>query len=378
LPPPPQPLPGQQTIAVTLPTSYLGDVTLRVIPRGNNNYELIQDTSGVHVRPLILKVVDSRQIPNFNPDNPPTANELATMPPKVVNMETCQRHKLTLQALRPKTNRTASEEVAFYQALVELGAIDLLFLKGQYFSFLKEFCGVENVSNNSSMFLAAVSNIPSFDNAFAFYNSFYCGDGKTQFYPLNTADVVSHEISHLLVAQIAGLVYQGHSGALNESMSDCIALFFERWLYMKFNEDADQTNNLLGSWNFTIGEVCGRRLRTMRNFKNPLDAQQPCAAYYRGEAWGDPNSPVDFGGVHGNSGVSNKCFYEVIQAVGWDLAGNLVFATLKKLQPHASFLDFRDALKASASEFNCLPQILLCLNTVGLTDQAISDWTPIM
>ncbi len=376
LPPPPQQLPGQQTIIMKLPTAYLGDVDLRVIPRGNNNYELIQDTAGVHVKPLILKIVDARQIPNFNPDNPPTANELATRQPKVINMETCQQHKYTLQSLRAKINRTASEEVAFYQALLELSGIDLLFLMGQYFAFLKEFCGIENVSNNESMFLVAVSNLANMDNAFAFYNSFYCGDGKTQFYVLSTTDVVSHEISHLLVAQTAGLVYQGHSGALNESYSDVFALFFERWLYMKFNEDADQSNNLLGSWNYTIGEACGRRLRTMRNFKNPLDAQQPCPAYYRGEAWGDPNSPADYGNVHSGSGVANKCAYEIIQLVGWDLAGKVLFSSLTKLKPNSSFIDYRDALKASASEFNCLDQVRLCLNTVGLTDLAVSDWTP--
>ncbi len=378
LPPAPQPLPGQKVITMKFPTAYLGDVDLRVVPRGNNSYELIQDTGTFHARPLILKIVDSRLIPNFNPDNPPTAHDLATMPPKIINMDACQHYKSVLQSLRNKTNRTASEEVRFYEALVELNAIDLLFLMDQYFQFLKQFCGIENISNNNSMFLVAVSNIPNLDNAFAFFNSFYCGDGKSAFYPLSTADVTSHETSHLVVAQIAGLVYQGHSGGLNESYSDVFALFFERWLYLKFNEDVDQSNNLLGSWNYTIGEACGRRLFVIRNFKDPFDAPQPSAAYYRdvSRGWQDPNSPIDNGFVHSISGISNKCAYEVIQAVGWDIAGKVLFLSLTKLKPNSSFIDYRDALKASASEFNCLEQIMLCLNTVGLNDQAVSDWTP--
>ena len=139
-----------------------------MIPRGNDFYELINDTSAFHVDPIVLKVIDAAQIPNFNPDLPPSANELATQPAKVVNMAECRRQQGILDTLRAKTNRSASEELAFYQALVALNGIDMLFILGYYMQFLKETFGILNVSNNNSAVLSAVCSIPALDNVHIF------------------------------------------------------------------------------------------------------------------------------------------------------------------------------------------------------------------
>lgn len=159
-------------------------------------------------------------------------------------------------------------------------------------------------------------------------------------------------------------------------MADTLGLFFERWIYKLLDENADKSNEITGSWNWTIGEDCGKKMRIMRSFQHPEEVMQPQPSVYKGKYWADPNSPEDYGHVHLLSSVGNKFVYELVQMVGFDVAAKFLFATWKKLQPTSSYMDYRDLLKATAAEFECLPQVLLCLNTVGLTDNAVSDWVP--
>ncbi|MEO7080881.1 MAG: M4 family metallopeptidase, partial [Flavobacteriales bacterium] len=112
------------------------------------------------------------------------------------------------------------------------------------------------------------------------------GDGNGN--PLTSIDVASHELTHGVTGTSAGLVYQGQSGALNESFSDIFGTAVEFFAW------PSQADWLIGQANFIL-----------RNMANPNAYGQPDT--YQGTGW--YNGPDDNGGVHTNSGVQNFWFY---------------------------------------------------------------------
>ena len=120
--------------------------------------------------------------------------------------------------------------------------------------------------------------------------------------PVVELSVMSHEFTHIVTDSSAGLVYQGESGALNESFSDLMGISAKK--YVQGNDAA-----------WTIGEgvmaYCSN-LRSMSFPKMCMDGVKPCPDTYQGEFWADTESiteRTDWGGVHTNSGVQNKWFY---------------------------------------------------------------------
>lgn len=125
------------------------------------------------------------------------------------------------------------------------------------------------------------------------------GDG-IEFNPVVGLDVEGHEYTHMVVANNGngGLVYQGESGALNESFADIFGTCVE--FYSGVNPD------------WTIGEdvVVGKPF--LRSMSNPNAADNPDT--YNGLHWVNPtNLSYDNGGVHINSGVQNFWFYLLSQ-----------------------------------------------------------------
>jgi Zn-dependent metalloprotease len=142
------------------------------------------------------------------------------------------------------------------------------------------------------------------NNAFAYgkgYNimAYGIGDG-VDFGPVVGLDVEGHEFTHLVVDNNGngGLVYQGESGALNESFADIFGTCIE--FYSGVNTD----------WN--IGEDVSIKQPYLRSMSNPKSSQNPNT--YGGSYWVDPsNLDYDKGGVHFNSGVQNYWFYLLCQ-----------------------------------------------------------------
>jgi Zn-dependent metalloprotease len=145
------------------------------------------------------------------------------------------------------------------------------------------------------------------NNAFAApspYNFmvFGMGDG-IDLSPLVGLDVEGHEYSHMVIANrnimFGGLVYQGESGALNESFADIFGTCVE--FYAKPT-----------TANWTIGEDVMVQEPFMRSLFNPNATQNPDT--YSGQFWANPNNiQNDKGGVHINSGVQNFWFYLLSQ-----------------------------------------------------------------
>ena len=187
-------------------------------------------------------------------------------------------------------------------------SIDIFFCASEFILFLSKELGFIDVDEN----LFFVANIPNYDNAYYDGCKFVFGNGN-QMKPLTSIDVIGHEIGHMICKNIAGLEYKGHSGALNESLADCLSLCFEFWIYRKYNSDKDNSNDLIGIPDWLIGEDVIKkrysRKKSMRNFIQP--EQCNCPSKVNGQYYIDPLSNIDHGGVHYNSSIINHMFYKL-------------------------------------------------------------------
>src|SRR4051812_48362961 len=128
----------------------------------------------------------------------------------------------------------------------------------------------------------------SYENAFWDGSTMSFGDGASTFYPLVSADVAGHEVSHGFTEQHSNLTYSGQSGGMNEAFSDMGGEATE--YFWK------------GSNDFLVGEeifkgAAGQALRYMANPPQDGGSIDNAANY---------NSSLD---VHYSSGVYNKAFY---------------------------------------------------------------------
>jgi len=80
-----------------------------------------------------------------------------------------------------------------------------------------------------SIINVADDNGKSMDNAFWNGEAMFYGNGAQAFTPLAKAlDVGGHEMSHGVIQNTANLMYQGESGALNESFADIFGAMIDR------------------------------------------------------------------------------------------------------------------------------------------------------
>ena len=160
----------------------------------------------------------------------------------------------------------------------------------------------------------------NYENAFWDGSTMSFGDGASTFYPLVSADVAGHEVSHGFTEQHSNLTYDGQSGGINESFSDMGGEATE--YYWKGTND------------FLVGHDIFKGSGSLRYMANPpqdggsIDSAND---YYSG---------ID---VHYSSGVYNKAFYLLATTAGWDTPKAFkVFARANALYWSASS-DYDDA-----------------------------------
>ena len=179
------------------------------------------------------------------------------------------------------------------------------------------------------------------DNAFWTGTAMFYGNGKQAFGPLaKSLDVAGHEIAHGVVQNTANLRYQGESGAMNESFSDVFGVLIDRDDY-KLGEDVVNTDI------FKSG--------ALRDMADPHNG---------GTRLGDPGyqpesvseqffGRQDNGGVHINSGITNRAFYLVANTIGRDKAEQIYYRALTTYLVNTSqFEDLRASLMQSARDIH--------------------------
>jgi len=150
--------------------------------------------------------------------------------------------------------------------------------------------------------------------------------------------VIGHELSHGVTQYESNFVYQGQSGALNESMSDVFGSLTRQ--YAK-NQTAKQADWLIGA--DVVGPALKPALRSMKapGTANKFDRQPANMDDY-------VDTAADNGGVHVNSGIPNHAFYVTATTLGgkaWEKAGRIWYDALRdgRIRPTSGFKAFARA-----------------------------------
>lgn len=216
-----------------------------------------------------------------------------------------------------------------------------------------EVYGRDSYDDAGATVVATVHYGQNYVNAFWDGTRLVFGDGDGQVFDRFTkpVDVLGHELTHAVTEHAAGLVYQGQSGALNESVSDVFAACLKQRL---LGQSADVADWLVGEGLFLPG-VRARGLRDMR---------EPGTAYDDPRLGRDPQpghmddfvrTADDNGGVHINSGIPNRAFVLAATAIGgetWEGAGRIWYAALTggAVGPRSDFAAFAAATVAAAEQ----------------------------
>ncbi|HET7799455.1 MAG TPA: protealysin inhibitor emfourin, partial [Humibacillus xanthopallidus] len=177
--------------------------------------------------------------------------------------------------------------------------------------------------------LASVHYGRNYDNAFWDGSQMVFGDGDGVIFERFTSslDVIGHELAHGVTEHTAGLLYQGQSGALNESVSDVFGVLVKQH---SLGQSAEQADWLVGA-ELLNPSVQGRALRDMRNpgtaYDDPRLGTDPQPAHM--DHYVDTRD--DNGGVHINSGIPNRAFVLAALAIGgnaWEAPGAIWYAVL--------------------------------------------------
>src|SRR6478672_7394831 len=169
----------------------------------------------------------------------------------------------------------------------------------------------------------------NYDNAFWDGTQMVFGDGDgVIFEPFTKSlDVIGHELAHGVTEHTAGLLYQGQSGALNESISDVFGVLVKQ---KTLGQSAAQADWLVGA-DLLNPSVQGRALRDMRNpgtaYDDPRLGKDPQPAHMDDYV----ETQDDNGGVHINSGIPNRAFVLAADAIGgnaWEGPGAIWYAVV--------------------------------------------------
>lgn len=202
------------------------------------------------------------------------------------------------------------------------------------------------------------------------------GDGGRIFKPLPYGlDVVGHEFTHGIIDNTSGLIYEGQSGALNESYADAFGALIDR-----------------GNW--TIGEAVIKSPPFPLKFLRSLEDPNGRGSYDTRDPLGSVGQPAhmneyaelpytrkgDNGGVHVNSGIPNLAAFLIARAVGPEKMEQIYYRTLtQSLSPNSDFADAaRLTIRAAQDLYGNTEAnaIRTALSQVGLRTEGSSQAPP--
>lgn len=163
-----------------------------------------------------------------------------------------------------------------------------------------------------------------------YMNAYWNGEQTVYGDDFAVNDVVAHEWTHAVTEHSAALEYRWQSGALNESFSDIFGAMVDRddWLIGE-----DLPDSALG----------GRE--AIRDMADPTRFGQPAHT----DDWVETCS--DNEGVHTNSGIPNKAYYNIATAIGKDKAERIFYRALTVyLDTNSSLEDARAAALQAATD----------------------------
>ncbi len=176
--------------------------------------------------------------------------------------------------------------------------VDAHFGAAKTFDYFKLVHGRNGIFGNGQGVPSRVHYGNAYVNAFWDGAQMTYGDGSGNAKPLVSIDVAGHEMSHGVTEALAGLVYSGESGGLNEATSDIFGNMVEFYA----NTSADPGD-------YDVGEKIDIRGNgtPLRYMYNPsLDGSSH-------SCWSTSTNSVD---VHYSSGVGNHFFFNLAEGSG--------------------------------------------------------------
>jgi Zn-dependent metalloprotease len=221
---------------------------------------------------------------------------------------------------------------------------------GATFALFSEVYGRNSIDGAGLPLDATVHYGVDYDNAFWDGERMVFGDGDGEIFRRFTGSltVIGHELAHGITQYTAALVYEGQSGALNESVSDVFGSLVEQYA---LDQPVSAASWLIGEGLFT-DEVEGAALRSMRAPGTAYDDDVLGTDPQPGHMSDFVETEDDNGGVHINSGIPNRAFYLVAEALGgsaWERAGQIWYDTVNlELSPDTTFAQFAAATMRAA------------------------------
>ncbi|MBC7590914.1 MAG: M4 family metallopeptidase [Salinibacterium sp.] len=249
---------------------------------------------------------------------------------------------------------------------------------GATFALFSEVYGRNSIDGVGLPLDATVHYGELYDNAFWNGERMVFGDGDGEIFSRFTGSlsVVGHELSHGVTQYSAGLVYRDQSGALNESISDVFGALVEQH---SRNQSVTEATWLIGDGIFT-DQVEGSALRSLKApgtaYDDDILGKDPQPAHMRDYV----DTDDDQGGVHLNSGIPNRAFYLVAEALGgraWEHAGQIWYDTITgpTLTARADFAAFAAVtLEAAGARYGAISAEVVAVRKgwagVGITPAA--------
>ncbi|WP_343238497.1 M4 family metallopeptidase [Streptomyces sp. SID13031] len=223
---------------------------------------------------------------------------------------------------------------------------------GATWTMFKECFGRDSVDGAGLPLNSTVHFDRGYANAFWDGAQMVFGDGDGEIFGdfTRSIDVTGHELTHGVTQYTAGLVYEGQSGALNESLSDVFGSLAKQH---HLGQSAAEADWLIGAELFRPG-VAGVALRSMKApgtaYDDPRLGRDPQPAHMSGFV----ETTDDNGGVHLNSGIPNHAFYLLATTLGgnaYEKPGQIWYTTLTSgtLTPTTTFTTFAEATHRTAS-----------------------------
>jgi Zn-dependent metalloprotease len=193
----------------------------------------------------------------------------------------------------------------------------------------------------------------NYNNAVFDGSAMLFGDGNgVQFRDFTySLDVIAHELGHGVTQFTSNLRYRYQSGALNESFSDVFGSIVKQW---SLNQEVNDADWLIGADVWTPNTP-GDALRSMKSpgrayVNHPLYGTDPQPAHMNDFV----QTQSDNQGVHYNSGIPNKAFYETAVRIGgnaWELPGHIWYDALRAANQDTEFQEFADLTYTAAAPF---------------------------
>lgn len=229
---------------------------------------------------------------------------------------------------------------------------------GATYDLYKEVYGRNSIDDRGMPIISTVHYRVGYDNAFWNGRQMVYGDGDDDLAPdqrlfrrfTRALDVIGHELTHGVIQFDTSLLYNGQSGALNESLADVFGILVRQYVNQ---ETAAESDWLVGKEIITEN-VRGKAIRSMKEpgtaYDDPILGKDPQPGHMDDYV----NTTEDAGGVHINSGILNRAFYVASLEIGgyaWEKAGRIWYVTMRdKLFANAVFDDVARLTYETAAE----------------------------